>query len=584
MGLTDEGLHLRRGPNVAVSVRDAVIGCLPTAKWAIAELGEPGAEGFDVYGPSPAGWWHVVPTSRTFVGFCSDRTVMRRLAKALRSTVLGTMVFDGTVATLAASTSINDYEVLATSQPPGLPRLGRARAKSDVWRTLLPADADIRALGKAMRGPGGPEDQLVATLQLLGLDDPDALFEQRENSQPIASFAVRSIPKKVVDYSPAGFEFSIRTPEIVGDEHAEVSGSLLIEVRGIETTDVTIEISGPAVRSGSITHATATVQHRSPVTMRPFDHRLRADLPEVTASTSITIATSGTTADAGASSAVLAARADGVDHRKAWRFPISIRQAHPDGSRRSVRNVWASVRFRPGDRDDAAWQMLTDWMSTPGLDTHPEAPCQVLLDRRDKMPAVRDFKIREIGNSSRWNRLRSDLVELDGVSGSPSAHAFIPDEGWTGFSYARVGRYSRDFDATAFTPRLTVYADRAFAAPDAPERAVRRVADTLDQLVTSNKIIQAVSGASGKDDNDYYKDRWDEARTARDDVAWSTTWLWSLGSTIWLGTELADRLDDAVIPTTIATRTPLGTGCRIDLANDADVDQLDHCLEGLRHH
>jgi hypothetical protein len=88
-------------------------------------------------------------------------------------------------------------------------------------------------------------------------------------------------------------------------------------------------------------------------------------------------------------------------------FPISIRRAHPDGSGRSVRNVWAAVRFRPGDHDEAAWQMLTDWMATPGLDTHPEAPCQ-------------------------------------------------------------VGQYSRDYDAMAFTPILDVYADRAFASPGAP--------------------------------------------------------------------------------------------------------------------
>ena len=583
MGLTDEGLHLRLGAGVESSVRDAVISCLPTAKWAPAALDEAHEWRFDVYGPSAAGWWHVVPASRSFVGFCSDRTVMRRLATAARSTVLATMVFDGTVATLAASTSVNDYEVLATSQLPGLPRLGRARAKSDVWRTLLPAEADIRALGKTMRGAGGPEDQLVATLQLLGLDDPDALFEQRETAQPVASFAVRSIPKKVVDYSPAGFEFSIRKPEIVGDEHTHINGSLQIDVRGSETRDVTIEISGPAVRSGLITQASVSVKDRNPVTMRSVHHRLRADLPAVTASTSITIATSGATADAGASSAVVAAGAEGVDHRKAWRFPISVRRAHPDGSMRSVRNVWASVRFRPGDHDDVAWQMLTDWMSTPGLDSHSEAPCQVLLSRPEKMPTVRDFKIREIGNSTRWDRLRHDLVELDGVSGSPSAHAFIPDEGWTGFSYARVGQYSRDYDATAFTPTLSVRADRAFATPGAPERALHNIANTLDRLVTSNMITQAVSGTSGKDDSDYYKDRWGEATTARDDVSWSTTWLWSLGSTIWLGSELTNRVDSMAIPGTLATRTPLGSGCRIDVIADTDIDELDQCLEGLRH-
>jgi hypothetical protein len=108
------------------------------------------------------------------------------------------------------------------------------------------------------------------------------------------------------------------------------------------------------------------------------------------------------------------------------------------------------------------------------------------------------------------------------------------------------------------------------------------------KLITSNKITQAVSGTSGKDDYDYdydyYKSRIGPGSTARRDISWSTTWLWSIGSTIWLGTELASRLDSAVIPTSIATRTPLGTGCRINLKNNNDIDELDHCLEGLRQH
>ena len=75
--------------------------------------------------------------------------------------------------------------------------------------------------------------------------------------------------------------------------------------------------------------------------------------------------------------------------------------------------------------DDVAWQMLTDWMSTPGLDAHPEVPCQALLSRPEKMPTVRDFKIREIGNGKRWDGLRRDLNKLDSVSGSPSAHTEV---------------------------------------------------------------------------------------------------------------------------------------------------------------
>ena len=107
------------------------------------------------------------------------------------------------------------------------------------------------------------------------------------------------------------------------------------------------------------------------------------------------------------------------------------------------------------------------------------------------------------------------------------------------------------------------------------------LAQRLDHALGSGRLAQAVVGVSAMDGHDYYRRR-NEWGHWQPDVESSNTWLWSLGTSVWLGASLTERIKQLSVPAAIASTTPVGDGCRLDLAPGADIDDFDLALAPLR--
>lgn len=533
---------------------------------------------FVAFGPSAGGWWHLAPSTRSLTGIGHDRTVMRRLAKRVGAPVLSSTVFDSEVGMLSAAGG-TEFETLATGEWMGR-HVGRARCKAAVWHALAGSEEGAKRVGKALRAAPMPEDGVAAALELLGVGGLDHWGSWRRGD-PAGAVTVREVPRPAAWEQP--FEITVGSPAgssgVSAVQGNAAEATLTVWCRGSQPGRVVVTLSGPAVEQGLLSGVSGIRNITRPHDLAEVDSMV-VSFGEVVPEAHLEVRFAFDTRTAFASwvAATAVDQVTGASDRV--NVPIAVRARSADGRTRSrsVRNDWLSVRFRPGNHDTLAWDLLTRWLSAPGITYSPDDTLEVLLGKAQQSPSVRRFRMAEIGTGRRWGRLASELDCLTSLSASPSAHAFIPTEGWTGFSYERRARFGDD--AAVYTPHLELQLDRAFSADlDAVDLATVAAAQHVDALVREGHVVQAVMGRSGRNSNDFYGGRGGPVHA---DVAWSTTYLWSLGAHIWLGPELASRRPVDSDFSGIAHVTPLGGGCRIDNIDGHDLARLAPLLAPLR--
>ena len=579
MGVTDEAIHLRLVDGEPAAVHAALLSCLPTAKWDVGTPDGSATLNLLLFGPSPGGWWHLVPESSQVVGLGGDRTVMRRLAKRLGAPVLSAVVLDSDVALLSCS-STGGFETLASGDWHGR-RVGRARATASVWGPTVASDDEVQRIGKLLRGANDPVDGLVDALEFIGVDEARGWGHWREANLPIGSVTLRQVVRPVPETRPFQI-FLSGAAELDGVsciEGGSVTGFLRMQCEGTQPGAVEVRLSGPAVDSGLVVAVSGRIVDRgraSPAVTAGSSINFGELTPPINAEIRFRVSASAPVASWFA--------AVGVDETSGAAgsavIPVAVRARCSNGSTRSVRNDWLTMRLRPGTDDAIVWHLITSWLGDHAVAPASDHLFDVMLVRPRHKTLLRRMRVADIGSSRRWNRIGDELGGLESVTGVPNVHAFIPREGGFGFEYWRGDRGTGVSDP--MVPRLELRIDRAFARDvGAVDRILADTALAVDELVRAGHVLQAVMGRSESSSADSYLRKGWISIAERAGLDWSTTYIWSLGSTVWLGRELSARLASVGDLSSVADVVHLGEGCRIENHDGYDITRLKAVLSGL---
>ncbi len=561
---------------------------VPTKRWAIAEPDASGADVFDVY-RSP-GWFHVLPRELSMSGFLQDATVLKRLARKVDAHVLSTMVLDSDLATTTLVTRDGTREILASGQPDGYPRIGRARPKTPAWGELLVDGVAAAQLGKALRrGSRIVDDDLTAALGLLGLPESVALGDRTELGRLEGSIRVVELGGGAG--SSSGPSFVTFNPLLTGVAGGQVTGELVVRQWNRPDDELALGVSGGAIDSGLLEDVVVDVDRRVSV----YDEGTNVDYV-ATVTASAKVAGCGTVA-------FHATDPRGVTYGAL--VPVSVKRMRADGWPWSVRNAWVTVRFAPLTSAEEAFRLVSAWFGTPGIvdatesgPKPPEARLKVsMLFGEDIRFASRTYRLAGLVDDRRWRRFAGEFADANSVGGVAEPRAGR-NQGGTTFDYLAAPGYGvRDVVAREeFTPRLRLTLDRAYVAPDAERTAMTAVSGLLDDCVAAGLAVQAVAGLSATDDTDHYRagDMWRERmqdpsapqstadmwaqyglRLSHEllDVAGARRALWSAGHTAWFGQELWARVDQVRLAE-IADIEVLGGGARATLHPGVEPESL----------